>query len=232
MRIAVYCQHVLGMGHLFRTLAIVEALAGHERLLVLGGPPAPAGAPGGVAVVRLPQLAMDADFTRFSLSGPAWRRSRPTGGSGCWTPWPPFARRFFFVELYPSAGKPSNASSCRPSRRCRARGCRVVSGRARHFGSKKRTRPPTRPGVLDRFGAFSTLSASMPTRRFSRLGKPSPGPGRFPCPCATPATWPWAPGKRAKRRRVRRELGVGPGRELSWPAPAAARWARSCWRRQ
>ena len=54
MRVALYCQHVLGMGHLFRTLAIVEALSGHDRLLVLGGPRTPAAVPEVVALLRLP----------------------------------------------------------------------------------------------------------------------------------------------------------------------------------
>ena len=51
MKIAVYCQHVLGMGHLFRTLEILNALAGHERLLILGGPDTPATLPDGVQEV-------------------------------------------------------------------------------------------------------------------------------------------------------------------------------------
>ncbi len=36
MKILVYCQHVLGVGHFFRTLEICRALAGHDVVLVSG----------------------------------------------------------------------------------------------------------------------------------------------------------------------------------------------------
>ncbi|GBE52562.1 undecaprenyldiphospho-muramoylpentapeptide beta-N- acetylglucosaminyltransferase [bacterium BMS3Bbin14] len=65
MNIIIYCQHVLGIGHLFRTLAIAEALAGHRVTLVLGGPPVAVAVPGHVRVVRLPGLMMDAEFSRL-----------------------------------------------------------------------------------------------------------------------------------------------------------------------
>ena len=38
MKIVFYCQHVLGVGHFFRSLEICRALAGHEVILVTGGP--------------------------------------------------------------------------------------------------------------------------------------------------------------------------------------------------
>ncbi len=65
MNIIIYCQHVLGIGHLFRTLAIAEALAGHRVTLVLGGAPVEVAVPGHVRVVRLPGLMMDAEFSRL-----------------------------------------------------------------------------------------------------------------------------------------------------------------------
>ncbi len=63
MKILVYCQHVLGIGHLARTMTILTALADHEVLLVLGGPPTGIRVPGHVEVVRLPALHMDAEFS-------------------------------------------------------------------------------------------------------------------------------------------------------------------------
>ncbi len=63
MKILVYCQHVLGIGHLFRTLEIVRAMKGHEVTLVLGGPPASLSLPEHVRVVRLPALRMDENFS-------------------------------------------------------------------------------------------------------------------------------------------------------------------------
>ena len=38
MKIVIYCQHVLGIGHLFRSLEICRALSGHEVILITGGP--------------------------------------------------------------------------------------------------------------------------------------------------------------------------------------------------
>lgn len=63
MKILIYCQHVLGIGHLYRTLQIAEALQNHQVTLLLGGPSA-APAPGGhIRVVQLPGLKMDAAFS-------------------------------------------------------------------------------------------------------------------------------------------------------------------------
>ena len=62
MKIIFYCQHVLGVGHLFRSLEICNALAGHEILLLSGGPPIETDIPKHVEVVRLPELQMDKAF--------------------------------------------------------------------------------------------------------------------------------------------------------------------------
>ena len=41
MRITYYCQHVLGIGHLHRSLEICKAIAvEHQVTLILGGPKA------------------------------------------------------------------------------------------------------------------------------------------------------------------------------------------------
>ncbi len=71
MKILFYCQHVLGVGHYFRTLEIVKALASHEVVVVAGGPPAPAALPEGVREYRPPSLEMDEGFTALSVSGDA-----------------------------------------------------------------------------------------------------------------------------------------------------------------
>jgi predicted glycosyltransferase len=70
MNIVFYCQYVLGMGHLFRTLEIVQALvaAGHAVTLVTGGRPVDVHVPEAVELVRLPPLFMDERFTRL-ISG-------------------------------------------------------------------------------------------------------------------------------------------------------------------
>jgi len=64
MKIVVYCQHVLGIGHLFRTIEICKALTGHDVILVTGGPRAriEKSLPTHVREFRLPQLQMDQAF--------------------------------------------------------------------------------------------------------------------------------------------------------------------------
>jgi len=62
MRIAVYCQHVLGIGHFFRTLELCRALAGHRVLLISGGSPVEAVLPAHVRLAPLPGLMMDSEF--------------------------------------------------------------------------------------------------------------------------------------------------------------------------
>jgi len=70
MNILVYCQHVLGIGHLYRIIEIVRALQDHRVTLVLGGPPASLALPGHVRVVQLPALRMDEDFSGLFSDDP------------------------------------------------------------------------------------------------------------------------------------------------------------------
>ncbi len=62
MKIVHYCQHVLGIGHFFRSLEICKALEGHEVYLITGGPRIDTPLPPHVREVRLPGLMMDRDF--------------------------------------------------------------------------------------------------------------------------------------------------------------------------
>jgi len=70
MKIIFYCQHVLGVGHLFRSLEICKALTGHEVLLISGGPQIKTPVPQHVRVVRLPELQMDTGFKGLFSSDP------------------------------------------------------------------------------------------------------------------------------------------------------------------
>ncbi|SIO17282.1 glycosyltransferase family protein [Halodesulfovibrio marinisediminis] len=65
MRVVHYCQHVLGMGHFFRSLEIDKALAGHDVTLITGGTPVSISYPDHVQVVELPSLSMDEEFGTF-----------------------------------------------------------------------------------------------------------------------------------------------------------------------
>jgi predicted glycosyltransferase len=62
MKIIQYCQHVLGIGHLFRSLEISRALSGHEVILVTGGPRVDMNLPRHVKEFRLPDLQMNKVF--------------------------------------------------------------------------------------------------------------------------------------------------------------------------
>lgn len=62
MNIAFYCQHVLGIGHFHRSLAICQALAAHHQLTLIVGGPAVTVPAGGPALLQLPGLEMDAQF--------------------------------------------------------------------------------------------------------------------------------------------------------------------------
>ena len=62
MKIIQYCQHVLGIGHLFRGLEICRSLSDHEVILVTGGPQVDMNLPAHVREVRLPDLQMNHEF--------------------------------------------------------------------------------------------------------------------------------------------------------------------------
>ncbi len=70
MKLILYCQHVLGMGHYMRTLEICKALAEHEVVLITGGAVVDAPVPAHVREVRLPGLMMDSDFQGFFTTEP------------------------------------------------------------------------------------------------------------------------------------------------------------------
>lgn len=128
MRIAVYCQHVLGMGHLFRTLEIVAALDGHERLLIVGGPDVPAAVPRGVRLLRLPPLAMDADLRALTLDGPALDAAKAARKALLLDALAEFAPDVFFVELYPFGRKAFEFELLPAIDAVRERGGKVVCG--------------------------------------------------------------------------------------------------------
>lgn len=66
MRISYYCQHVLGVGHLRRSLEICKALAkDHETTLILGGPLTSIDTTG-LKVLQLPGLQMDKEFNNLA----------------------------------------------------------------------------------------------------------------------------------------------------------------------
>ncbi len=63
MKIIIYCQHVLGVGHFFRTLEIARAMEKHDVILVTGGGQLEVTLPKHVQQFSLPGLMMDSEFT-------------------------------------------------------------------------------------------------------------------------------------------------------------------------
>lgn len=63
MKIIYYCQHVLGIGHFFRSLEICKALAGHEVILVTGGSRISVQLPSHIREMHLPELMMNKEFS-------------------------------------------------------------------------------------------------------------------------------------------------------------------------
>jgi len=67
MKILYYSQHVLGMGHFFRTLEICRHLTAHDVVLVVGGNlPENISFPKNIRCVLLPSLMMDSRFSRLT----------------------------------------------------------------------------------------------------------------------------------------------------------------------
>ena len=107
MKIIHYCQHVLGIGHLFRSLEIAKALNRHQLILVTGGPSLKADLPPHVTEYKLPGLRMDSEFTELSpaqghISLPEVQKRRRRLLSSLFKKTAP---DLFLVELYPFGRK-------------------------------------------------------------------------------------------------------------------------------
>lgn len=71
MKIFYYCQHVLGIGHFFRTLEICRHLVSHDVVLIVGGTLPELSLPSHIRSITLPALMMDQNFTRLQAPEPA-----------------------------------------------------------------------------------------------------------------------------------------------------------------
>jgi predicted glycosyltransferase len=118
MKVLFYCQYVLGMGHLFRSLSLLRAFNNHAVTLVAGGQPVDVIIPDHIGLKRLPALIMDEKFTRLIATEPGgdvsalrYRRKQQLFE---WvdelrpdlfiTELYPFGRRLFGFELDPILG--------------------------------------------------------------------------------------------------------------------------------
>ena len=107
MKILYYCQHVLGMGHYFRSLEICRALAGHDVLLVTGGDPVDLPLPVHVQPVLLPALMMDERFDRMVTSAEKWspEEIQTVRCTRLMETWHENRPEFVIIELYPFGRK-------------------------------------------------------------------------------------------------------------------------------
>jgi len=107
VRIAYYCQHVLGIGHFHRSLEICRELAlYHEVRLIVGGPPI-SGVPEDIGLVQLPGLQMDTNFKNLAPCNPGFSLDevKERRRNLVYTFFEDFRPEVFLVELYPFGRK-------------------------------------------------------------------------------------------------------------------------------
>jgi predicted glycosyltransferase len=132
MKIAIYCQHVLGIGHLFRTIEICKAFSKHDVILIIGGPQIEKSLPGHIREFRLPSLQMDTEFKGLYSTDPhvTLERLKEKRQAMLLSFFKSEAPDVFIVELYPFGRKAFRfeldpvLSAIRAGR---PGGCRVIS---------------------------------------------------------------------------------------------------------
>ena len=106
MKIVVYCQHLLGIGHLFRTREICRALDAHDVVLVTGGLETPIPLPANVRHRQLPELATNREFQNLhSPRGDSLESTRAERRQCLRAILREEAPDMFLIELYPIGRK-------------------------------------------------------------------------------------------------------------------------------
>lgn len=107
MRISYYCQHVLGVGHLRRSLEICKSLAqNHETTLILGGPPTSITITG-FNILQLPGLQMDKEFKNLTScnSAVSLEKTKDMRQKALYSHFVSSSPQCFVTELYPFGRK-------------------------------------------------------------------------------------------------------------------------------
>jgi len=107
MKVAYYCQHVLGIGHLHRSLEICRALSkSYDTTLILGGPPVDSDY-GSLKTVQLPGLKMDREFNNLIPCDPnvSLERVKELRKEQLYTYFTDHRPEIFITELYPFGRK-------------------------------------------------------------------------------------------------------------------------------
>jgi predicted glycosyltransferase len=102
MKIMLYSQHVLGIGHFFRSMEIARALRDHKVLFVEGGDPLPGFTPPGhVNRFILPSLMMDAEFKSLETRDGSLDAVKAERTKLLLEKFREFAPQVFMTELFP-----------------------------------------------------------------------------------------------------------------------------------
>lgn len=107
MRISYYCQHVLGVGHLRRSLEICKSLsASHETTLILGGPTTSIDT-AGLKILQLPGLKMDNKFHNLTPcdSTASLETTKKVRQQTLYNHFTSFSPHCFITELFPFGRK-------------------------------------------------------------------------------------------------------------------------------
>ncbi|WP_035239860.1 glycosyltransferase family protein [Desulfobacter vibrioformis] len=159
MKILVYCQHVLGMGHFFRTLEILKALKGHDIILVTGGKALPAVIPAYIRKVSLPGLMMDKAFSGLYSPVPGKNVNQIKGlrKKALMELVQAEQPDVFVVELYPF-GRKAFSFELEPvlERLAKRSGCRVVCS-VRDLLVEKKDTAAYEARVVDRLNRYFNL---------------------------------------------------------------------------
>jgi hypothetical protein len=130
-----------------------------------------------VTVTRLPELAMDEDFGRLSLTGEALEAVKQVRAKALWDVLAEIAPDVFFVELYPF-GRKAFAFELVPVlealRDGRLSPCRVVCG-VRDILVEKKDQAAYEARVLDRLQRFFDAVCVHADPVLSRWTRPFPG---------------------------------------------------------
>lgn len=106
MKILFYCQHVLGIGHFFRSMAIAQALQQHQVLFVEGGEPLAAFTPPPhVQRAFLPSLMMDPEFQQLQTGGDDLEQIKTRRRQLLLDLFHDFAPDILLIELFPFGRK-------------------------------------------------------------------------------------------------------------------------------
>lgn len=216
MKILLYSQHVLGMGHLFRSLELARAFAPDEVLLVCGGRETSARHPDNVREIALPALSMDAAFQGLHAQDGAdveevknarrkalldvFARERP---DAVLLELFPFGRKKFRFELEPLLAACRAATWGRPVVACSLRDILVE----RHDGEKYERR------VLDALKAWFDVVLVHSDPAVQRLGETFPAMDKIPVPVFHTGFVAQKPSPGA-REKIRRHLKLGPDDKL------------------